>query len=175
MTPSGIEPATFRCAAQHLNHCASYRGPHICLKAKLISNVWKQNAQKNTSLYVSTKTKGIAHDMTNLILCGLCSPPSTVTMGYFNSCNGTQNEWMKEGRKEAWSKLHTEVWWGNTIEKVYENYDRWWWGGNILNDLWQISSEDIQGWMKLGLNFIPWLVECCGSDTTLVLPQRPWY
>lgn len=29
--------------------------------------------------------------------------------------------------------------------------------------------------MKLGLNFIPWLVECCGSDTTLVLPQRPWY
>jgi len=75
--------------------------------------------------------------------------------------------------KEAWNRLHTEVWWGNTIEKVYENYDGWWWGGNILNDLWQISSEDIQGWMKLGLNFIQWLVECCGSDTALVLPQRP--
>ena len=49
-------------------------------------------------------------------------------------------------------------------------------GGNILNDLlWQISNEDIQGWMELGLNFIPWLVECCGSDTTSVLPQRPRY
>ena len=107
--------------------------------------------------------------MTNPILCGLCSPPCTVTMSYFNSCNGSQNEW----RREAWSRLHAEVWWGNTIEKVYENYDGWWWGGNILNDLWQINSEDIQRWMKLGLNFIPWLVECCGSDTTLVFPQRP--
>jgi len=26
MTPAGIEPATFRFVAQHLNH---YRGPHI--------------------------------------------------------------------------------------------------------------------------------------------------
>jgi hypothetical protein len=33
---------------------------------------------------------------------------------------------MNEGRKEAWSRLHTEVWWGNTIEKVYENNDMWW-------------------------------------------------
>jgi hypothetical protein len=27
MTPSGIEPATFRFVAQHLNHCATISGP----------------------------------------------------------------------------------------------------------------------------------------------------
>lgn len=68
------------------------------------------------------KTKGIGLDMKNLIHCGLCSPPSTVTMGYFNSRNGMQNGRMKE----AWNRLHTEVWSGNTTEKVYENYDGCW-------------------------------------------------
>jgi hypothetical protein len=29
MTPSGIEPATFRLVAQYLNHCATISGPHI--------------------------------------------------------------------------------------------------------------------------------------------------
>jgi hypothetical protein len=29
MTPSGIEPATFRFVAQYLNHCATISGPHI--------------------------------------------------------------------------------------------------------------------------------------------------
>jgi hypothetical protein len=28
MTPSGIEPATFRFVAQYLNHCATISGPH---------------------------------------------------------------------------------------------------------------------------------------------------
>jgi len=27
MTPAGIEPATFRFVAQHLNHCAAGEGP----------------------------------------------------------------------------------------------------------------------------------------------------
>ena len=30
MTPSGIEPATFRFVAQHLNHCAT-AVPYICI------------------------------------------------------------------------------------------------------------------------------------------------
>ena len=30
MTPSGIEPATFRFVAQHLNHCATVRSPISC-------------------------------------------------------------------------------------------------------------------------------------------------
>jgi hypothetical protein len=64
---------------------------------KLITNVREQNAHKNTGLYVSTKTKGTALDMTNLILCGLCSPPCTVMMSYFNACNGSQNEGGKRG------------------------------------------------------------------------------
>jgi hypothetical protein len=29
MTPSGIEPATFRFVAQYLNHCATISGHHI--------------------------------------------------------------------------------------------------------------------------------------------------
>ena len=29
LTPAGIEPATFRFAAQHLNHCAT-TGPQLC-------------------------------------------------------------------------------------------------------------------------------------------------
>jgi hypothetical protein len=29
MTPSGIEPATFRFVAQYLNHCATISGPNI--------------------------------------------------------------------------------------------------------------------------------------------------
>jgi hypothetical protein len=29
MTPSGIEPATFRFVAQYLNHCATISGPQI--------------------------------------------------------------------------------------------------------------------------------------------------
>jgi hypothetical protein len=29
MTPSGIEPATFRFVAQYLNHCATISGPQL--------------------------------------------------------------------------------------------------------------------------------------------------
>jgi hypothetical protein len=29
MTPSGIEPATFRSVTQYLNHCATVSGPHV--------------------------------------------------------------------------------------------------------------------------------------------------
>jgi hypothetical protein len=29
MTPSGIEPATFRFVAQYLNHCATISGPPL--------------------------------------------------------------------------------------------------------------------------------------------------
>ena len=29
MTPAGIEPATFRYVAQHLNHCAPAGGIHV--------------------------------------------------------------------------------------------------------------------------------------------------
>jgi hypothetical protein len=29
MTPSGIEPATFRFVAQYLNHCATISGPRL--------------------------------------------------------------------------------------------------------------------------------------------------
>jgi hypothetical protein len=31
MTPSGIEPATFRFVAQYLNNCATISGPHALL------------------------------------------------------------------------------------------------------------------------------------------------
>ena len=31
MTPAGIEPATFRFAAQHLNHCATVTGQRLIL------------------------------------------------------------------------------------------------------------------------------------------------
>jgi hypothetical protein len=33
MTPSGIEPATFRFAAKYLNHCATISGPHNTIVA----------------------------------------------------------------------------------------------------------------------------------------------
>ena len=33
MTPSGIEPATFRFVAQHLNHCATTKGKSVPLQA----------------------------------------------------------------------------------------------------------------------------------------------
>ena len=36
MTPSGIKPATFRCVAQHLNHCA-YSGP-LCARVQVFKN-----------------------------------------------------------------------------------------------------------------------------------------
>jgi len=39
MTPSGIEPATFRFVAQHFNHCAT-AVPHYCY----IDNYTFQNA-----------------------------------------------------------------------------------------------------------------------------------
>jgi hypothetical protein len=32
MTPSGIEPATFRFVAQYLNHCAIYKGKAVPLQ-----------------------------------------------------------------------------------------------------------------------------------------------
>ena len=32
VTPAGIEPATFRFVAQHLNHCATVRTTNICLE-----------------------------------------------------------------------------------------------------------------------------------------------
>jgi hypothetical protein len=31
MTPSGIEPATFRFVAQYINHCATISGPPVCV------------------------------------------------------------------------------------------------------------------------------------------------
>jgi hypothetical protein len=41
MTPSGIEPATFRFVAQYLNHCATISGPLILklVLAKLFKNL----------------------------------------------------------------------------------------------------------------------------------------
>jgi hypothetical protein len=39
VTPSGIEPATFRFVAQYLNHCATISGPQSEEKADIIYNV----------------------------------------------------------------------------------------------------------------------------------------
>ena len=36
MTPSGIEPATFRFVAQHLNHCATAVPQDICIFCKTV-------------------------------------------------------------------------------------------------------------------------------------------
>jgi len=36
MTPSGIEPATFRFMAQHLNHCATVVPQDICILSKTV-------------------------------------------------------------------------------------------------------------------------------------------
>jgi hypothetical protein len=36
MTPSGIEPATFRFVAQYLNHCATISGPRYACVVPLI-------------------------------------------------------------------------------------------------------------------------------------------
>ena len=40
LTPAGIEPATFRFVAQHLNHCATavvYRGYTVCNLTRILS------------------------------------------------------------------------------------------------------------------------------------------
>jgi hypothetical protein len=48
MTPSGIEPATFRFVAQYLNHCATISGllAGVCRTHKIIRNPYK-NTVKN--------------------------------------------------------------------------------------------------------------------------------
>jgi hypothetical protein len=46
MTSSGIEPATFRFAAQYLNHCATISGPlngvgeKVIVDVGILSNKW---------------------------------------------------------------------------------------------------------------------------------------
>jgi len=58
MTPSGIEPATFRFVAQHLKHCATAVPPYlevllqICLKES-----HDTTNSKNVTLYLSQDSK----------------------------------------------------------------------------------------------------------------------
>jgi hypothetical protein len=52
VTPSGIEPATFRFVAQHPNHCATIIGPHInsCILVNfLLSLAWYSSPLVATS------------------------------------------------------------------------------------------------------------------------------
>jgi len=49
LTPAGIEPATFRIVAQHLNHCAT-----------AVSKIWKDHFELHTVGYSNTM-KGTAH------------------------------------------------------------------------------------------------------------------
>jgi hypothetical protein len=60
MTPSGIEPATFRFVAQYLNHCATISGPHHSIRTfkLLIQSTWNQLfAAMKTHFLRFTKTK----------------------------------------------------------------------------------------------------------------------
>jgi hypothetical protein len=53
MTPSGIEPATFRFVAQYLNHCATISGPRqwtykVNIEARSCNSCWSGKAISNT-------------------------------------------------------------------------------------------------------------------------------
>ena len=48
MTPAGIEPATFRFVAQHLNHCATAVPVYSCTKNKSYTPVLFYNIQHRT-------------------------------------------------------------------------------------------------------------------------------
>jgi len=59
MTPAGIEPATFRFVAQHLNHCAT--DPRLCSKSfekyatckTFLFNIKQQHNESATYIYFS--------------------------------------------------------------------------------------------------------------------------
>jgi hypothetical protein len=53
LTPSGIEPATFRFVAQYRNHCATISGPSVCHFDDLIDLLFSSSVIKNlVFLYV---------------------------------------------------------------------------------------------------------------------------
>jgi uncharacterized Zn-finger protein len=52
MTPSGIEPATFRFVAQYLNHRATISGPHIYVNLKLSKSVTCINCLVTSDSYI---------------------------------------------------------------------------------------------------------------------------
>ena len=65
MTPSGIEPATFRFVAQHLNHCATAVPIHICpysKKAAILENVFPSSGKEEThSSLLHIRSKSFSH------------------------------------------------------------------------------------------------------------------
>ena len=63
VTPSGIEPATFRFVAQHLKHCATAvpRDISILRQCASLKRVWIDLLQKTWSL--RTKSEAISHGL----------------------------------------------------------------------------------------------------------------
>jgi hypothetical protein len=92
MTPSGIEPATFRFVAQYLKHCATISGPNINIVESVIQSVnrrlqrselWTVNLGEIVSYWIGTKTWGQLatvrqHIKTGAESCFKCSVNSVI-------------------------------------------------------------------------------------------------
>ena len=66
LTPAGIEPATFRFVAQHINHCATAVPSHQCR----LPWIWKLLVSSETSAGICHPTQPLTEMSTRSISCG---------------------------------------------------------------------------------------------------------